>query len=474
MKSPLVSVVLPSYNYEAYIGQSIRSVLDQSLDDFELIVIENGSTDNSIGVINQFEDSRIKKIVLESNIGVDVFNFGLGLAKGRYLCNLHADDAYFPGKLERQVEFMERHPEYDLVATHIQSIDEDGELYDSPECPNWVFNHEKDLSSLESYLAENRVNMPSVMLRRHVFPSVGRFRTDLPFLADMDYWVRCALAGHRMGTLAEPLLYYRRHRLNGSVQYAEHSVYELCFYFITFLRSQFIRHGRDDLAVRFIKNTLGNHHVRGLKEEVLANLVGALTNGDEFRGSLEDFKQSMERKPTLENLAVASFMLKQLEQSAQAYRWVRKLETEAVRSTRPDWRRRDRSFLAAHPEKRALLEQETTVTHHLDPGLRVALYGAGSGGDLALETARAAAWQPVFFIDGLPDKWGTEKAGLPVLAPRALRDRAGDFDLIVVASTTGTHEIFSGLHDAGFRFGRDFIFALDNIVVDDRCVTVFY
>src|SRR4029079_11044134 len=103
-----VSIIMASYNHEKFIGEAIQSVLDQSYDDFELIIIDDGSTDNSVDKIKQFTDKRIKLILSSSNQGQFVStNIGLDQASGKYIGILNSDDMFHVDKLKKQVHFLE-------------------------------------------------------------------------------------------------------------------------------------------------------------------------------------------------------------------------------------------------------------------------------------------------------------------------------------------------------------------------------
>lgn len=109
-----VSVLIPSYNHSAYIASTIQSVLNQSFSDFELLIRDDCSTDNSSEIISGFSDSRIRAFLSEKNVGVvRSLNFLMEQAKGKYLAILGSDDLRMPEKLEKQVAFLESHPDID-------------------------------------------------------------------------------------------------------------------------------------------------------------------------------------------------------------------------------------------------------------------------------------------------------------------------------------------------------------------------
>ncbi len=131
---PKVSVILASYNHEKYIAASIESVLNQSFGDFELLIFDDGSTDNSQKIIRSFRDDRIKLFLYEKNRGsYHATQDALKSARGKYLAIHHSDDIWVKNKLERQVQVLDENPEYAVCFTQANFIDENGEIYDLPE-----------------------------------------------------------------------------------------------------------------------------------------------------------------------------------------------------------------------------------------------------------------------------------------------------------------------------------------------------
>src|SRR3989338_1603458 len=108
---PKVSVIIASYNHEDYVGEAIQSVLDQSFQDFEIVIVDDASTDNSVEKIKKFKDKRIKLIVSKENKGQFVStNQAILTSKGKYVSILNSDDAYLPNKLKVQTEFLDARP----------------------------------------------------------------------------------------------------------------------------------------------------------------------------------------------------------------------------------------------------------------------------------------------------------------------------------------------------------------------------
>lgn len=127
--NPLVSVIMPAYNGEKYIGDAIESVLNQSYDNFELIIVEDKSTDNTLEVIQKYIDSRLFLYLNSQNRGIAYStNLGIAKSKGKYIALLDDDDIALKRRLEWQVNFLEEHKDIDIVGGRSALIDSEGKF----------------------------------------------------------------------------------------------------------------------------------------------------------------------------------------------------------------------------------------------------------------------------------------------------------------------------------------------------------
>src|SRR4051812_16976309 len=130
MNQPLVSFVIASYNYERFIGKAIQSILQQTVQDFEIIVVDDVSSDASRNVVQGFGDSRIRLYVNDHNMGpVLTYNRAVSLAKGEYISYLDADDWIEPQKIEQQQRYFRENPHVDIVGTYVKILGSDGERH---------------------------------------------------------------------------------------------------------------------------------------------------------------------------------------------------------------------------------------------------------------------------------------------------------------------------------------------------------
>lgn len=212
--SILVSIILAVYNCETYLAEALDSIQAQTWPDWELIVIDDGSTDRSSATAQDYaaRDPRIVYVRQPQNQGlVACLNEGLRRARGQYVARLDADDAMRPDRLEKQVAYLELHPEVGLLGSSIESIDDRGDTIA-------ITHVETDPDRLKRLLAKkNPFFHPSVMMRAATLKAVGDYSSVYPRAEDYEMWIRFAQVS-RVANLAEPLTRYRT--LSSSVSHA--------------------------------------------------------------------------------------------------------------------------------------------------------------------------------------------------------------------------------------------------------------
>ncbi len=228
---PVVSVVMAAYNHEPFIEYAIQSVLNQTLSDFELIIVDDASRDQTVAKIRTFEDPRIRFIGFEQNQGQFVAtNHGISLAQGQYIAILNSDDAFLPEKLEAQVAFLEKHSAVGAVFSDVQVINETGQDFTNTEHFYYhIFHHQPNRSRFEwlnhFFYKGNCLCHPSVLVRKACHDKLGLYDTRFCKLADMQFWVRLCLA-YDMHILPETLTQFRvlPHEANASGNRPENEV----------------------------------------------------------------------------------------------------------------------------------------------------------------------------------------------------------------------------------------------------------
>lgn len=208
---PKVSVVVAAYNLMAYLPETIANVLQQTFTDFEVVVVNDGSTDNTAQWVAQVEDPRVR-LISQSNMGLSgACNTGIINTTGEYITFLDADDLWETSKLAQQVEILDNHPEASIVYTWVTYMNEAGKSTGrivKPTAEGYIW---------QQIIEVNQIECGSVvMLRRSCFDRVGLFDTNLKSYAqDWDMWLRLALY-YQFKLIPQPLVYYRQRSSSGS------------------------------------------------------------------------------------------------------------------------------------------------------------------------------------------------------------------------------------------------------------------
>lgn len=225
---PKVSAIIPNYNYERYVGEAVNSALVQTYKNREVIVVDDGSKDDSLQVLESFGDKI--KVIKQQNTGVSAArNNAVRESTGEFLAFLDADDVWYPEKIARQVDRFLEDPELGLVHVGTEEFDESGV----------IATRSKGLEGAvanEFLLFERGVILgggSGILVRRSVFEEVGGFDIRLSTSADWDFGYRVS-AQYRIGFIPEILLRYRVHGTNmhGNIKLMEHDMllgYEKAF-----------------------------------------------------------------------------------------------------------------------------------------------------------------------------------------------------------------------------------------------------
>lgn len=206
-KSPPVTVLMAVFNGGRWLAESISSVLKQTFSEYEFIIVDDGSTDNSPEIIRRFQQRDPRIIVIQKpNTGLaDSLNCGIQKARGAWIARLDADDICDPRRLERQYRYAKSNPNLVFVGAGLRIIDESGN-------PIKVFSYPLKHDALKNNLLLSRKFPPhsSAFYRTATVRSLGGYRTRLKRAQDWDLWLRLSEAG-RLGAIAEPLVKVRKH-----------------------------------------------------------------------------------------------------------------------------------------------------------------------------------------------------------------------------------------------------------------------
>lgn len=217
MSAPAVSVIMAAYNGAALVPATIASLLDQTFGDFELVVVDDRSTDDTLAVLRAFDDPRIRVIAAEENQGpVRTRNRAFAEARGRYIAALDQDDLCRPERFARQVAYLDAHPEVVLAGSNTSVLHEDGHVEPStlppvttPFVVEWLMR------------IMNPLVWSSVMIRAETARRLDPFtRPDILYAEDFDLYHRMSRLG-RIARLDDDLLLYRSHSGGASQRYTE-------------------------------------------------------------------------------------------------------------------------------------------------------------------------------------------------------------------------------------------------------------
>jgi glycosyltransferase involved in cell wall biosynthesis len=205
---PSVSVVMSVWNGLPHVHDAVRSILGQTFSDFELIVIDDGSTDGSGAALAGVTDDRLRLYRHPENLGLTKrLNEAIGYARGRYIARMDADDECHPERFARQVAFLDTHPSVGLVGSFCKSVGIDGRVAD------WVYPTD-DAHIRAEMVRRNPFVHSSVMIRACALDAVGRYDESLRYVQDYELWGRLA-SRFEVANIAEFLV--TRHESRGSV-----------------------------------------------------------------------------------------------------------------------------------------------------------------------------------------------------------------------------------------------------------------
>jgi glycosyltransferase involved in cell wall biosynthesis len=206
MPEPSISIVMPVYNAAPYLAEAVASILSQSHSDLELILIDDGSSDGSADIIAGFSDPRIRLLTNENNMGViHSLNRGMTAARGKYIARMDADDIALPDRLHLQKEYLDTHPDTDLVAGLVKLIDAEGN-----ETGDWEDDrlHVSDASIRSFMPVNNCIAHPTIMGRAEVLRTFG-YRLAQKGAEDYDLWLRMLAAGRHISKIDKVVLMHR-------------------------------------------------------------------------------------------------------------------------------------------------------------------------------------------------------------------------------------------------------------------------
>ncbi len=221
---PKISVLMSCYNHDKFVGEAIESVLNQSFKDFELLIIDDNSTDKTFDIVNSFKDPRIKAFRNEKNFGM-VFNTNSLIKKsnGEYIAIINSDDSWLPEKLQKQLDFLENNENYGACFTLANIVNESGQSIKN--------NIQESLKYLEFdrfgflnyfFFYNNPICYPSALIRKKVFEKISLFNPAYIIFLDIDMWIRICFSGFEIKILNEYLTNFRILKNSGNLSGKNH------------------------------------------------------------------------------------------------------------------------------------------------------------------------------------------------------------------------------------------------------------
>ncbi len=215
-----VSFVVLSYNNARFIRRTLDSILGQTVGDFEVIVVDDASADESVEIIRSYTDNRIKLFRHETNRGLTPsYNEAIERAAGDFIVNLDSDDFIDATKIEKQLAAFAQNPLLGVVGTYITLIDQNDRTPANAPIIEDFINNEYDLNLIHTWIGDNHLVRSSTMMRRSLHERVGPNQLGMLRAPDYDLWTRALRAGFRFHVVPERLTFYRQH--SGGLTYGD-------------------------------------------------------------------------------------------------------------------------------------------------------------------------------------------------------------------------------------------------------------
>jgi len=203
--NPKITVLMAVYNGEKYLKKAIDSILNQTFKNFEFLIINDGSTDNTVKILQNYKDPRIKIVTNKKNLGlVKSLNKGLDIARGEYIARMDADDISLPNRLRTQLDFMKKNKKYVVVGSSVEVIDEKGNIITT-------WRREGDPLLLKWKL----IVSPSIMhstafFKKNIIIKEGKYNIEFKDAEDFELWSRLS-DKYLLSNIEKPLVQYRIH-----------------------------------------------------------------------------------------------------------------------------------------------------------------------------------------------------------------------------------------------------------------------
>ncbi len=205
---PKLTVLMPVYNGQRYLREALESILRQTFSDFEFLIVDDGSQDGTSAILRSYRDDRIRVIENGCNLGlIATLNKGLQMARGQYVARMDADDVSLPRRLERQLDYLERHRDICVASSYYRDIDENRRVIETrrPETRDFLISFKMHVEG------HNPICHPAAMFRTKPVRDAGGYSSEFPHAEDVALWFRLDSRGMKFGVVPRILFLYRCH-----------------------------------------------------------------------------------------------------------------------------------------------------------------------------------------------------------------------------------------------------------------------
>jgi glycosyltransferase involved in cell wall biosynthesis len=204
--SPKISVLMSVHNGAKYLKESIKSILNQTFSDFEFIIVNDASTDNSLEIIKSFSDSRIVILNNPENLGLTKsLNIGLKQASGKYIARLDADDLSFPDRLEKQLSFMEKNIDISLIGSWAKIIDNKGQFI-----KNNYSSSDSNFLKFQISFIKNPLIHSSIFFKKEILKEIKQYDENFIYAQDFSFYSK-VIKRYKISVIPQTLIEYRNH-----------------------------------------------------------------------------------------------------------------------------------------------------------------------------------------------------------------------------------------------------------------------
>jgi GT2 family glycosyltransferase len=321
--TPLLSFIVLSYNYQDYIRRTIQSILTQTVQDFEIVVVDDASSDRSCEVVQGFNDPRIRLIVNERNLGgAGSYNIAVKSARGEWLVNLDADDWIAPEKCLKQLKAAQQNPRLDIIGTWVNVVGADGKPHPVASDVEKHINGEFPLNLIDTWIGQNPLCRSSTMVRRAAHLKIGLDDAGMVAAPDYELWTRAFAHGCRFEVLKERLTFMRTHSRGVTKADMVRSVFEICFALRKNLVPLMEQRGLWPSFALVLSWTATHPQISGIPARERERLIGLLMSGGPI-STYADFRAALSKPdPMLEIIGRRSlFIFSQLELGRSQDMW---------------------------------------------------------------------------------------------------------------------------------------------------------